>query len=277
MLVVGTTSVRSNVIALPTAAGLVGKLSVLALIAVTFALTSTGDVYHPGALPARTTAPPDRLSRYPALVAVTLVSSVVVPDVSQPAYVDRLLIVASRSVVTRVPKLPAVVCADVRLSHTAFSTAEAVSAVPVPRLDIVASMSALSSAPMLDAVPKSDDASKSCHIVVAIVAAVGGVTVREYPVLSLLVVTVTPATTDPTDPVTFPPTLPVTLPTDPLTLVAVPTLLPTIDNPDVAPGTFPEVNRDLPMLPALVKSLAVVSCQTVVAMVIAVGGVTVSV
>jgi hypothetical protein len=51
----------------------------------------------------------------------------------------------------------------------------------------------------------------------AIAAAVGGVTVRLYPVLSLFVPTVTGLVTDPTAPVTLP-TDPVTLPTAPVTL-----------------------------------------------------------
>jgi hypothetical protein len=57
----------------------------------------------------------------------------------------------------------------------------------------------------------------------------------------------------------------VTLPTAPLTLVAVPTSDPTRASPDAAPGALPEVYRLLPIDPATVKSPAVASCHTAVA------------
>jgi hypothetical protein len=85
--------------------------------------------------------------------------------------------------------------------------------------------------------------------------------------------------TDPTAPVTEP-TAPVTLATLPVRLpvkvvvkdvvTVVAALVPAMKCPPAAPGTLPLVNRLLPMLPAVVKSPAVVSCQTPVAMVAAV-------
>jgi hypothetical protein len=52
-------------------------------------------------------------------------------------------------------------------------------------------------------------------------------------------------------------------------------LEPTKANPLAAPGEFPVVYNDFPIELATVKSPAVVSCQTAVAIVAAVGGVTV--
>ena len=58
--------------------------------------------------------------------------------------------------------------------------------------------------------------------------------------------------------------------------VVVPEFDPEISKPPEPPGTTPEVNNPLPIEPATVKSPAVVSCQTAVAIAAAVGGVPVA-
>src|ERR1035437_653860 len=55
--------------------------------------------------------------------------------------------------------------------------------------------------------------------------------------------------------------------------VVVPELTPEISRPPDPPGTVPAVYRDLPIDEAVVKSPAVVSCHTAVAIAAAVGGV----